>query len=192
MELFIVEGKLRTDSGIWIYLNAKKGNFDQIENLINLSTEYFNKEKTSPSQAFDNYDFSIATKALVIADNTINTTIKHINQADDNGSKKSSSQVIRHQIAQMASEIECYKQFVNSLSNRLKLTENLDKEILMAKLTSMQLMDKVVSQCFEIFGNYNDLKDHPLDEVFHTSKKIQISNNKRELHENIAKFIIED
>ena len=36
LELFIVEGKLRTDSGIWIYLNAKKGNYDQIENLIEL------------------------------------------------------------------------------------------------------------------------------------------------------------
>ena len=39
LELFIVEGKLRTDSGIWIYLNAKKGNFNQIENLIELSGE---------------------------------------------------------------------------------------------------------------------------------------------------------
>ena len=39
LELFIVEGKLRTDSGIWIYLNAKKGNFDQIKNLIELSGE---------------------------------------------------------------------------------------------------------------------------------------------------------
>ena len=36
LELFIVEGKLRTDSGIWIYLNAKKGNFNQVENLIEL------------------------------------------------------------------------------------------------------------------------------------------------------------
>ena len=36
LELFIVEGKLRTDSGIWIYLNAQKGNFDQVENLIEL------------------------------------------------------------------------------------------------------------------------------------------------------------
>ena len=36
LELFIVEGKLRTDSGIWIYLNAKKGYFDQKENLIEL------------------------------------------------------------------------------------------------------------------------------------------------------------
>ena len=39
LELFIVEGKLRTDSGIWIYLNAKKGNFDQVENLIELNGE---------------------------------------------------------------------------------------------------------------------------------------------------------
>ena len=39
LELFIVEGKLRTDSGIWIYLNAKKGNFDQEENLIELKGE---------------------------------------------------------------------------------------------------------------------------------------------------------
>ena len=39
LELFTVEGKLRTDSGIWIYLNAKKGNFNQKENLIELSGE---------------------------------------------------------------------------------------------------------------------------------------------------------
>ena len=39
LELFIVEGKLRTDSGIWIYLNAKKGNFNQVENLIELKGE---------------------------------------------------------------------------------------------------------------------------------------------------------
>ena len=37
LELFIVEGKLRTDSGIWIYLNAEKGNFNQLENLIELN-----------------------------------------------------------------------------------------------------------------------------------------------------------
>ena len=39
LELFIVEGKLRTESGIWIYLNAKKGNYDQIKNLIELNGE---------------------------------------------------------------------------------------------------------------------------------------------------------
>ncbi len=39
LKLFVVEGKLRTDSGIWVYLNAKEGNFDQIKNLIELNGE---------------------------------------------------------------------------------------------------------------------------------------------------------
>ena len=39
LELFNVEGKLRTDSGTWIYLNAKKGNFNQLEDFIELSGE---------------------------------------------------------------------------------------------------------------------------------------------------------
>ena len=39
LELFVVEGKLRTDTGIWIYLDAKKGYFNQINNLIELNEE---------------------------------------------------------------------------------------------------------------------------------------------------------
>ena len=59
LELFIVEGKLRTDSGIWIYLDAKKGNFNQVENLIVLSGDinfYTDKEDRFRS---DNAIFSI-------------------------------------------------------------------------------------------------------------------------------------
>mgnify|MGYP002011807098 CR=1 FL=1 len=41
LELFTIEGKLRTDSGIWIYLNAEKGNFNQLENLIELSGKIY-------------------------------------------------------------------------------------------------------------------------------------------------------
>ena len=36
LELFAVEGKLRTDKGVWIYLNAERGNFNQLDNLIEL------------------------------------------------------------------------------------------------------------------------------------------------------------
>ncbi len=39
LKLFSVEGKLRTESGIWIYLNAKEGNFNQLKNLIELNGE---------------------------------------------------------------------------------------------------------------------------------------------------------
>ena len=146
-------------------------------------------DEISLKEKFDNHDLSFAIQTFVIAENTINTTISHIN--DNVDSKKSSSQVIRHKIAQMCSKIECYKQFICSVCNELELTNNLEKEILMSKLISIQLMEQVVSECFEIFGAYNSLQDHPLEKVYQKSKMIQISNNKTDLHENIAKFIIE-
>ena len=73
LELFVIEGKLRTRSGIWIYLNAKKGNFDQIENLIELSGEinfYTDDEDRLQS---DNASFSINDDLVVF-----NNNVKHI------------------------------------------------------------------------------------------------------------------
>jgi len=73
LELFIVEGKLRTDSGIWIYLNAKKGNFDQLENLIKLTGEinfYTDEEDRFQS---DSALFSINDDLV-----EFNNNVKHI------------------------------------------------------------------------------------------------------------------
>ena len=73
LELFIVEGKLRTDSGIWIYLNAKKGNFDQMANLIELSGEinfYTDEEDRFQS---DNASFSINDDLV-----EFNNNVKHV------------------------------------------------------------------------------------------------------------------
>ena len=73
LELFIVEGKLRTDYGIWIYLNARKGNFDQVENLIELNGEinfYTDEEDRFQSDAAL---FSINDDLV-----EFNTNVKHI------------------------------------------------------------------------------------------------------------------
>ena len=73
LELFSVEGKLRTDSGIWIYLNANKGNFNQIENLIELNGEinfYTDEEDRFQS---DNALFSINDDLV-----EFNKNVKHV------------------------------------------------------------------------------------------------------------------
>jgi hypothetical protein len=51
-------------------------------------------------------------------------------------------------------------------------------------------MDKVVSECFEIFGTYDSLEDHPLEIIFQQSKMLQISNSKRDLRANISRLLI--
>jgi len=168
-----------------------KSNVISKESLISSNSNLLNQEKISTLEKSDKHDLSLATKTIAIAENTIDIAIKHINQTNITINKTSSSQVIRHQIAQLASEIECNKQFVSSIFNSLESTENLEKEISMAKLISLQLMDKVVSECFEMFGTYDSLEQHPLEEIFQNSKLIRISNSKRELHDTISNLIIE-
>ena len=168
-----------------------KSNVISKESLISSNSNLLNQEKISTLEKSDKHDLSLATKTIAIAENTIDIAIKHINQTNNTNNKTSSSQVIRHQIAQLASEIECNKQFVSSIFNSLESTDNLEKEISMAKLISLQLMDKVVSECFEMFGTYDSLEQHPLEEIFQNSKLIRISNSKQELHDTISNLIIE-
>jgi alkylation response protein AidB-like acyl-CoA dehydrogenase len=166
-----------------------KSNVNSKENSVN--TDFSNHDNISSLEKLDKHDLILATKTITIAENTLDITIKHINLADGNGDKKSTSQVIRHQIAQLASEIECSKQFVHSINSKFETMENLEKEISMAKLTSIQLMDRVVSKCFQMFGPYDTLEHHPLEKIFQNSKMIQISNSRSDLHDNISKLIIE-
>ena len=168
----------------------EKSNVNVKESLSSTNIDLLKQDKISTLGNSDKIDLSLATKTISIAENTINITITHINQTNNKAEKKSSSQVIRHQIAQLASEIECCKQFVYSIHSSFKTSENLEKEFLMAKLTSIQLMDKVVSECFEIFGTYDSLEDHPLETIFQESKMLQISNSKRDLRANISRLLI--
>ena len=83
LELFIVEGKLRTDSGVWIYLNAKKGKFDQIENLIELSGEInFYTDENDRFQS-DNASFSINDDLVEFNNNVEHVWGSNIIRADE-------------------------------------------------------------------------------------------------------------
>ncbi|MDA9357035.1 acyl-CoA dehydrogenase family protein [Flavobacteriaceae bacterium] len=165
-----------------------KSNIKSNKSSTNSHNQFSNDGSLSSLKKLDKHNLSLASEAISIAENTLEITIKFINQPNNSGKKQSNSQVIRHQIAQLASEIECYKQFVYFINSKF---ENQEKEITMAKLISIQLMDKVVSQSFQMFGGYDSLEQHPIEKIFQKSKMIQISNNSRDLHDNISKFIID-
>lgn len=73
LELFIVEGKLRTDSGTWIYLNAERGNFNQLENFVELSgkIKFYTDEN---NQFYSDYALFSINNDLI----EFNKNIKHI------------------------------------------------------------------------------------------------------------------
>ena len=117
-----------------------KSNVSSNNNSTESINTFSNVESLSSLKKSDNYNLSLAIETLELAENTLEITIKFINTINNDGEKQSDSQVIRHQIAQLASEIECYKQFIQTTYNDLANNKDLEKEITMAKLISIQLM----------------------------------------------------
>ena len=144
----------------------------------------------SSAEKYANKNFSVAIEALRIAENTIELTVNHI-QSNRGEKRKAGTQSERHNIAQLSSEIECYKQYVFSIMLRSENEKNLKKEISMAKLISLQVMDKVVSNCFEMFGDFEDIENHKLYGNLKKSKSIIISNSKASLLEQISESLID-
>ena len=69
--------------------------------------------------------------------------------------------------------------------------KNLKKEISMAELISLQVMDKVVSNCFEMFRDFEDIENHKLYANLKKSKSIIISNSKASLLDEISESLID-
>tara|TARA_Y200000002_G_scaffold303839_1_gene259368 strand:+ start:161 stop:676 length:516 start_codon:yes stop_codon:yes gene_type:complete len=74
LELYIIEGKLRTESGTWIYLNAEEGNFNQLENVIKLAGKIIFYTDEDERFLSDYASFSIDNNLI-----EFNKNIKHIN-----------------------------------------------------------------------------------------------------------------
>lgn len=119
-------------------------------------------------------------------------TLKYINERTAFGKKLNQFQVIRHKVAQMATEIECIRQFVYSLYYRYQQGEYIVKEASMAKLLATQLSDRVMTQCLQMFGGYGYMEDFPLARMFRDSRLGQIGGGTSEIMcEIISKMMIE-
>ena len=135
---------------------------------------------------------SMAVASSATAQHAIDITIKYINEREAFGQKIGKFQVLRHRIAQMASEIQLNKQFVYSLYKRFENSEYLVKEASMAKLLATQLCDRVTFQCLQMFGGYGYMEDYPLARMWRDSRLGQIGGGTSEiLCEIIAKLIID-
>ena len=144
-------------------------------------------------QHFVSERLSMAVGAVSTSEYALNVTLQYISEREAFGKKINKFQVLRHRIAQMASEIEMNKIFVHSLYQRYNDGDYLVKEASMAKLLATQLSDKVATQCLQMFGGYGFMEDYPLARVFRDSRLGQIGGGTSEiLCEIISKMIIDN
>ena len=101
-------------------------------------------------------------------------------------------QVLRHKVAEMASEIEMCKTFNYNITHRLNNNEYVVKEASMSKLNSTRIADKVIYECLQLLGGYGYMEDYPMARLFRDSRLGPIGGGTSEiLCEIIAKMVID-
>jgi alkylation response protein AidB-like acyl-CoA dehydrogenase len=143
-------------------------------------------------QHFVSERLSMANGGVAASSYALEVTLQYINEREAFGKKINRFQVLRHRIAQMASEIEMTKIFVYDLYRRYKKGEYIVKEASMAKLLGTQLADRVIHQCLQMFGGYGFMEDYPLARMYRDVRLGQIGGGTSEIMcEIISKMMIE-
>ncbi len=126
------------------------------------------------------------------AEFAVEYAINYMHEREAFGKKIAEFQVLRHKVAEMASEIEMIKEFNYSIVDKLNKGIYVVKEATMSKLLSTKIADQVIYDCLQILGGYGYMEDYPLARMFRDSRIGPIGGGTSEiLKEVIAKMIID-
>ncbi len=124
---------------------------------------------------------------------TLAYTLQYMSERDAFGRKINRFQVLRHRVAQLASEIEATKYFVYHCARLHNDGQYAVKECSMAKLLTSELSDKVVTQCLQCFGGYGYMEEYKIARAFRDSRIGTIGGGTSEImREIIAKMVIDE
>lgn len=134
-----------------------------------------------------------AVSAVAGCENAIEYTLQYMSERQAFGRSINKFQVLRHRMAQLASEVECTKHFVYHCCRLHNDGEYAVKESSMAKLLATELSDKTAYQCLQHFGGYGYMEEYKMARMFRDSRILTIGGGSSEImREIIAKMLIDD
>ncbi len=127
-----------------------------------------------------------------IMEYVLDITLQYMSERVVFGQSIDKFQVLRHHIAEMATELEAYKALSDQTSYRLSRGENVVKECSMLKYKVGDLINEVVYKCQQMFGGYGFMEEYPIGRIFRDVRVVPIYGGTSEImKEVIAKMIID-
>lgn len=134
-----------------------------------------------------------AISALAGSESALNYALDYMAEREAFGRPINKFQVLRHRVAQLASEIESNKYFAYHCARLHNDGEYAVKECSMAKLLATELSDKTMYQCLQFFGGYGYMEEFKIARMFRDSRILTIGAGTSEImREIIAKMVIDD
>jgi acyl-CoA dehydrogenase len=134
-----------------------------------------------------------AIGAVAGCEHALQYTLQYMSERQAFGKKINQFQVLRHRIADLASEIEATKYFLYHICRVHNEGKYAVKEASMVKLLATELSDKTMYQCLQCFGGYGFIEDYKIARMFRDSRVGTIGGGSSEImREIISKLVIDD
>jgi len=127
------------------------------------------------------------------AEYALEYAMKYMSERQAFGKHLNEFQVLRHKVAQMASQVEMHKVFNYNITHRLNQGEYVVKEASMSKLLSTKMADEVIYDCLQMLGGYGYMEEYEMARYFRDSRLGPIGGGTSEiLCEVIAKMVLDN
>ena len=135
---------------------------------------------------------SIAQSNIGLMENIMEITLQYISERIVFGKSINKFQSLRHEIADMSSDITAWKALMENTSYRLSKGEHVVKECSMLKLKTSDLVNEVAYKCLQMFGGYGFMEEYPIGRIYRDVRVVPIYGGTSEImKEIIAKMIID-
>ena len=122
----------------------------------------------------------------------LDITLQYISERKAFGKSLNSFQALRHQIAELATEMESCKAFTYQTTYHLSKGEGMIKECSMLKMKSGDLMNEMAYKCQQMFGGYGFMEEFPIGRIYRDVRVLPIYGGTSEImKEVIAKIVID-
>ena len=136
-------------------------------------------------QNFQGERISLAVFGVATADLALKECLRYVKERKAFGKDLQGFQVIRHKLANMATQVEAAKGFTYSVANRLNKGEYLVKEVSMAKNFASDVAQKVCYDAVQIFGGMGYMRETFVERLSRDARLLPIGGGTTEIMNEI-------
>jgi acyl-CoA dehydrogenase len=129
--------------------------------------------------------------AHTMADRALEDTIAYVRERQAFGGPLSDKQVVRHRLADLATQIEAARCLTYAALLKFAAGEDMVREISMVKLFSAGMVNRVAYDCVQLHGGYGYMREYPVERFARDARLLSIGGGTSEImREIIAKALL--
>ncbi|MGV8871250.1 MAG: acyl-CoA dehydrogenase family protein [Rhodococcus sp. (in: high G+C Gram-positive bacteria)] len=145
---------------------------------------------TQIAQQFQGERLSLAFQAVATARRCLNLTIEWVRSRETFGRPLSTRQVVRHRIAELATEITSAEKFCQSVAVSWVNDGGMLAETAMAKNNAVKVCDRTVYEAVQLFGGLGCMRETEVERHYRDARVLGIGGGTTEImNEIICKLI---